>query len=428
MNPKGYRFSEGMKICIDARIPTGQFGGVEHVILGLAGGYASLELGDSEITFLTSQEMAKQLAPLVRDNPGLACKTTELQPTKTISELADRLLGQRFSERLKYLALAVLGNRIFRIPHQQDVVTEAFDLIHFPTQQAFWTQAPNIYHPHDLQHLHLPEYFNRFTFRSREYKYRAFCEQATTVAVTSTWIKNDLVSSYGLHPDKIAVIPLAPPNQHYVKPREEELTRIRRELDLPDGFVFYPAQTWPHKNHLGLVRAAARIKRQHGRTVPLVFSGKVTEFRRQIQAEIDRLGLTESVHFLGFVTPKELQALYRLCTAVLIPSRYEAASFPLWEAYLAGAATACAATTSLPQQAQDASLIFDPANVEEIAQAMLQLWQDESLRRNLVDRGRKRVSQFTWERTCSHFLALYRRLINCSEEGDSDILNGEPML
>jgi glycosyltransferase involved in cell wall biosynthesis len=417
------------QICIDARISPGEVGGVEQVILGLAGGMAALDLGDLEITFLTSELMAEQILPLFKDHPNLSYSVGKGRRKAKLSYSLAQLIGSRVSQQIEHILYLLLGDRIIRIPRDQDLVSDDYDLFHFPSQSAFSTSKPNIYHPHDLQHIHLPQYFSRSMFRIREFKYRLFCEQATAVAVTSSWIKEDVVRNYHLPDDKVRVIPFAPPTQHYETPDFEAIEGTRVKLGLPEKFIFYPAQTWPHKNHLSLVRAVAQIKKEHGFTVPMVFSGRLTPFKDEIQTEIDKLDLGNTAQFLGFVSPLELQVLYSLCTAVVIPSLFEAASFPLWEAYLAGAATACAATTSLPRQADDASLIFDPNNDEEIANAVYRLWRDEELRADLITKGRRRLDQFNWESTCSQFVALYRQILGLKlNQADQHLLSRKPIL
>jgi len=93
----------------------------------------------------------------------------------------------------------------------------------------------------------------------------------------------------------------------------------------------------------------------------------------------------------------------------VIPTLFEAASFPLWEAFQAGVPAACSNVTSLPEQAGDAALVFDPRDERAIAAAIEQLWTDHELRLVLAIRGRQRVAAFTWERTARTFRALYRQ-------------------
>jgi len=152
------------------------------------------------------------------------------------------------------------------------------------------------------------------------------------------------------------------------------------------------------------------IHRKHGQKVSCVFSGRMNDHARELEAQVQRLGLQDQVRFVGFVSPLELRCLYGLCRAMVIPTKFEAASFPLWEGFHARVPTACSNVTSLPEQAGDASLIFNPDDPEEIAGIVHRIWNDAGLRDELVRRGERQVAKFTWERTARAFRALYRQV------------------
>lgn len=298
------------------------------------------------------------------------------------------------------------------------------DLVHFTHQSAVRTSLPFIYHPHDLQHLHLPEYFTQEQITRREIVYRHFCQDASLVAVASKWVRDDLVASYGIDPAKIAVVPLAPPVDAYPTPTPQDLAETRQRLNLPHEFLLYPAVTWAHKNHLNLVRAIAELD-DRGTHVDLVCSGTTTEHHHVIKAEITRLGLSARVHFVGFVSPLDLGAMYAVARAVVVPTKFEAASFPIWEAFRSGTAVACSTVTSLPEQVGDAALLFDPDDVGQMANAIEQLWTDAALRDKLVARGRTQVGRLDWLTTATIFRAHYRRLAGQRlSAADLDLLDG----
>jgi len=139
--------------------------------------------------------------------------------------------------------------------------------------------------------------------------------------------------------------------------------------------------------------------------------------------------MASQVRFLGFVTPRQLRTLYGLARAVVVPSLFEAASAPLWEAFASEVPAACSNVTSLPEQAGDAALVFDPRQPAEITAAVVRIWRDEGLRAQLVDRGRARVRAYTWERTARHFRAHYRRLAGrLLDDTDRAILTAPPIL
>ncbi len=302
------------------------------------------------------------------------------------------------------------------------------DIVHFPTPGGFITSVPSLYQPHDIQHLHLPHLFSAMARLTRELHYRTLCGQAATVAVVSSWTKRDLIQHYGLPPEKIAVVPYAPILSEYPDPTTADLAATRAKYRLPDRFVFYPAQTFRHKNHIGLIDALAKL-RGDGLLVPFVSSGRCNEFYPLIRSHARKLRMEDQVRFLGFVSPLELQCLWRLARAAVIPTRFEAASFPVWEAFLAGTPVACSNVTSLPEQAGDSAILFGPDDTVAMADAVRRLWTDEALCRTLVERGRANVSRFSWDRTARMFRAHYRSIAARSlSDDDRALLSAPPLL
>lgn len=398
-----------LRVCIDARIPsTGAYGGVEQVVIGLASGLSKLANDREEYIFLTYEGLTHWLEPYISG----PCRIYAVPRPLRIR--VRQCLGKAapLAERLRAMWQEHLISDRVKIPNSDGTIERlGADIMHFTFQSAFLTDVPSIFHPHDLQHLHLPDYFTRRERVIRETQYRAFCEQARIVAVASTWTKRDVIHHYRLQEEKVNVIPLAPPNDCYPTPSEVDLAAARESLGLPVQFIFYPAQTWPHKNHIGLLKALANLRDRRGFTVPLVCSGRQRAFFRQIKSCIRELDLNDQVRFLGYVSPLQLQCLYRLSRATVIPTRFEAGSFPLWEAALAGSPVACSNVTSLPQQAGDAALLFDPTNEDDMAEAIARLWQDQALRTKLARRARQNVKGLSWERTARNFQILYRRIV-----------------
>ena len=418
-----------ISVVLDARLATGESGGVEGVIIGLAKGLSTLQDGDESYRFLTYAGMDDWLVPYLGGN----CSTLTI-PSPTVGSVV-RPLWRRIAGRYTPPSLKSAARRITRpsvgLPPASDGTIERLgvDLMHFTFQNGFLTDVPSIYHPHDLQHLHLPEYFDHQEYQRRELWYRTLCQQATMVAVASGATRADVMEHYGLSSEKVQVIPLAPVIGADPKPGVAELRDMAHGLGLPAAFILYPAQTWPHKNHLGLLEALARLRDRHDLVVPLVCTGSMNWFYPTIQRKVQELDMASQVRFLGFVTPQQLRTLYGLARAVVVPSLFEAASAPLWEAFASEVPAACSNVTSLPEQAGDAALVFDPRQPDEIAAAVARIWRDEGLRAHLVDRGRARVHAFTWERTARHFRAHYRRLAG-RLLGDMDraILSAPPIL
>jgi glycosyltransferase involved in cell wall biosynthesis len=415
-----------LRVGIDARLVNDE-GGVSSFVIGLASGLSSLTDGDEEYFFLTYRDADEWLRPHLKG----ACRILPgpLSPPKLgwKNRLKNKFpVGKKVWDRVGHL----IAPFTFSIAKSDGTIERAgIEIMHFTTQGGFLTDVINIYHPHDLQHVHSPHYFSKRDFINREIQYRTFCDQAKMIAVASSWTKNDLIKNYGIREGKINVVPLAPVTAAYLQPTEADLSATKQKYGLSDQFIFYPAQTWEHKNHLGLIEALYLLRERQGISIPFVSSGIRSEYYSKIESRIKELQLEGQTKFLGFVSTMELQCLYKLCHSVVIPTKFEAASFPLWEAFLAGAPTACSHVTSLPQQAGDACLIFDPERPEEIAEAILRLWTDKDLRITLKNRGRLRVAAFSWERTARTFRAHYRRLAGRPlSEDDLQLFSVPPLL
>lgn len=416
-----------LRVCIDARVQ-GLPGGIAQVVVGLVKGLSSLADGDDEYVFLVTPGNDRWVKPFL----GGACRMVEAPPVLTKRSRAGGVLSKLPFARAAWERFSpVLGRHTYAVPRSDGAIERLEpDVVHFPLQAGCLTDLPSIYQPHDLQHRHLPEFFPPRHRMTRDILMQTLCERASVVGVASTWVKEDLVAEFGLAPEKIAVVPLAPATAAYAEPSNAQVDECRRKYGLPETFIFYPAHTFAHKNHIRLLEALAQLRRDRSVTIPAVFSGGLTDFAQTVHRAVARLGLDGQTRFLGYVSETELRCLYRLCRAVVIPSLFEAASFPLWEAFQAGAACACSNVTSLPRQAGEAAVIFDPRSVSAIAEAVNRVVSDEPLRERLVAAGHARVDSFTWAKTARRYRTLYRFLGNraVSDDDRAELHAGETEL
>ncbi|NPV68474.1 MAG: glycosyltransferase family 4 protein [Anaerolineae bacterium] len=394
-----------LRVCLDARMIDGQWGGVQQVVIGLASALSGLEDGDETYAFLVYEDACAWLEPYI----GGPCRLLKHGLAPRPATWKQKVKAAPLVQSL-WKPLSRYWHRTIPVPVSDGAIEQAgIGLMHFVTQNGFLTDIPSIYQPWDLQHLHLPELFTQAEINSREIRYRRFCHQAAAVAVASRWARVDLLHHYRLPEDKVIVVPMASVLAAYTPPTADDLAQTARKFALPERFIFYPAQTWPHKNHLSLLDALASL-RADGLTVPLVCTGTLNEFYPRIAAHVRRLGLEQQVRFLGYVAPADIQCLYRLAEAVVIPSRFESWGLPVSEAFMAGVPVAASTATSLPELVGDAGLLFDPTQPAEIAAAVRCLWVNEALRCTLIRRGIERARLFSWERTARIFRAHYRRI------------------
>jgi glycosyltransferase involved in cell wall biosynthesis len=410
----GWKVTAAVRVAVDARQASGYSGGVETMIIGLADGFSELDLTGMDISFVAFEGKTDWLRPHL--GAGLRLETVPA-PRPASARLAAGLgpLAQP-ARRLK----GFLPKPYPRI--ERDTSMDAFgaDVVHFTHQLAGLVGAPSIYQPHDLQHRHLPQLFSRRTLIEREATYAPLCNAARMVVVATSWVKGDLVEQFRIDPAKIVVIPLAP--------LRATANPANDPSGFPEQYLLYPAAAWPHKNHERLL-AAFRMLVDANPDAHLVLTGaRVDSGAVDIAGLIRRHRLGDHVHPMGFLPEAGISTAYAHARGVVIPTLFESASFPIWEAFQRGIAVACSAVCALPSQVEDGAILFDPKDVNQIAAALDRLWNDEGLRNTLIARGRARVRQFSWPDTAARYVALYRTLAGNPSPSDQALLAEEPKL
>jgi glycosyltransferase involved in cell wall biosynthesis len=402
--------SDAINICLDARLEDGLMGGVQQFIIGLAYGLAKLTDGNENYLFLTNPGSEQWLQEHLKGPCKLLYSREPVQIRHKIEQFAKYMpLGTALLNKL----LNMMGNPLPKLPISNGAVEAmGVSVMHFTHQSAFQTKIPSIYHPWDLQHLHFPEFFTVQQRASRDYRYREFCHQAKIVPVGSEWMRKEIINHFNLDQTRVKVIPVGPPVDAYPFPSGGQIENVRRDLSLSEPFLFYPAQTWPHKNHLALIKALSILQKKHDFRPTLICSGKMNDHFPTIKKEVNRLKLTPQVKFLGFVSPLEIQCLYRLCRLMVFPSKYEGWGLPVTEALRLSVPMACSRLSVLKEQAGNASLYFDPDNPKEMADIVYRLWNDAELREKLSREGQNIAARFSWEKTARIFRACYRTLSN----------------
>jgi glycosyltransferase involved in cell wall biosynthesis len=398
-----------LKIAINAQLrPNGSAGGVESVVVALIAALGRLE-GPERYDVVCRWDDDGW----IREHAGP--NTTVVRgPGKRRSPLVSALFRAAASDE----RLVRLWRRHVEQPRKlRPPVSDGFferlgcDLVHFPYQVHQICGVPTVFNPHDLQHVHLPQFFSAADIVERDFRYGLGCRFAKVVVVGSGWVKRDVAAHYGIAEEKIQVIPWAAPTQALAAPTPEEIARIRARHGLERPFFYYPAMTWPHKNHLRLLEAFAGFRAAGGPDMDLVCTGfKRPDFWPAIEARIRELGLERRALFPGMLPREEIRGVYRAATAVIVPTLFEAASGPVFEAWAEGVPVACSTVTSLPEQVGDAAILFDPCSVEAMRAALCALASDAALRERLAAAGRRRLADFDWERTAKAYRAVYRKV------------------
>lgn len=405
----------GLTVAIDAggALPD-RTGGVATALLALVRALGRLDDGCETYTIIVeSEQQVEWLKRAIGANQQLLMRAPGGEHDRiSLAGLLKRALGPLLPVARRVQELINLPRYWPEIP-VSDGFYEALGcgVLHFATQRFVVCALPTVYNPHDLQHLHHPQFWSPGDIVWRETVYPAGCRFARTVVVGSEWTKQDVVRQYRVSPEKVQVIPEGPPTDLCAEPTQDVLMGVKAKYALEEGFALYPAVTWPHKNHLRLLEALAYLRDRGARRIPLVCTGSRHDGHwPRIERRVMELDLASQVRFLGFVPEEDLRAIHRAAHFLVLPTLFEASSLPIFEAWLEGLPVACANVTALPDQAMDAALLFEPTDPGSIAQAMLRMASDEALRDELRRRGYERLKDFDWERTARCYRAVYRRV------------------
>lgn len=296
----------------------------------------------------------------------------------------DRMLRYPLFSRISSMYCTELGKILTK---------EKVDAVFVTTQGLF---IPNlnikvIAPVHDLMH----RYEGRFPevssgYDARELLFASKAKYAWCVLTDSVVGKRQFMESYPGYMRKrlphIVSLPFIVA-KHIVRCEEEP-------IEVPDKYIFYPAQFWKHKNHLNLLRAIKYLVAEIP-DIYLVLAGSEKNALREIKQYISENGLENNVTIKGFVSNGNITYLYRHAVGMVMPSYFGPTNIPPIEAMALGCPVAVSDKYAMPEQVGDAGLLFNPDLPEEMAACIKAMWTDDALRQRMIRRGYNRTNRWT---------------------------------
>lgn len=283
---------------------------------------------------------------------------------------------------------------------------------------SFKLRIPYIMPVHDLQHRlnpQFPEVSANGIWEEREYFFTNSIPNAEAILVDSETGLEDVLKFYPTDKEKIKVLPYPPPNYLRRDYGVEELGKIREKYHLPPRFLFYPANFWPHKNHKLIIQALNNIKINHRLKISVVFVGsnpvRYGEFDN-VWELADKYGLKDQVYYHGYVPNKDMGVLYKLADALVMPTFFGPTNIPYLEAFAVGCPVIGSDIRGIREQIGDAGLLVDPTSSEDLAAAILKIWNDAGLRESLIRRGYDKIRSWNFEK----FSETLNKFIDETEE------------
>ncbi len=370
---------------------------------------ALLETKDSTDTYIFFTDTISH--PLFKIMKKKGWLIVSLHPTSIIKMLIKKLLLKTLKEKLFITVMDKIHEVFYKNKGNSKATGSEIDpeikmqiykfhvdLMIYPTTNRFSFEAkiPFIITIHDFQHKYLPQFFSGQVIKEREYVFSKAAREALFIICESEFVKQDIIKFLQIPKDKIIVLS-SPLPEHISKFLSNKVLNkaIIDKYKLPQKYLFYPANFWPHKNHINLIRALNFLKKRYNVFIPLVCVGGIKNGYGKMLKEINKLKISDQVIYLGFVSELEKMYIYKNAGALIVPSFFESLSIPIWEAFKLGIPVAASNVCSLPQQVGKAGLVFDPKDPEDIAKKIYHLWTDPDLRDSLVEKGYRRVASMT---------------------------------
>ncbi len=293
---------------------------------------------------------------------------------------------------------------------------QKLDLIHFP----HWNVPLNIKTPfvvtiHDLILLEEP-YSSRTTTRNKlvhKIKYLAYkkvLKHAITkskhIIAISQYTKDSILKHFpNIASEKITVI-------YQGVTKLNTLEEKTSEIKVPDNYLLYIGNAYPHKNLETLIKSFVDISKINPE-LHLVLAGKNDIFYERLNNFIKKQNtVMDKIKIIPNPTDAEIAGLYKKAEIYVFPSRIEGFGLPALEAMQFKVPVASSNTGALPEILQDAAIFFSPTNKEDITTKINELLNNTNLQNSLINKGNIRIKMFSWSKTAEQTNRIYKTCAN----------------
>ena len=248
-----------------------------------------------------------------------------------------------------------------------------------------------IYTVWDLCHRDNPEFPEskiKGEFENRELRLNFSSKKAVSIIVDSKYSKSNLSKKYNVEKSRIEVIPFE--SLKDIKDNKfssKKLININQKYNIDNPFIFYPAQFWPHKNHIYILKGLYILEKKYNILLNVIFSGGDKGNKKNIINFANKLGIRNRVTFTGFITNHELVSIYKKSLALVMPTFYGPTNIPPLEAFKIGIPVIYSDLDGLRDQVEDAGLLIDLYDPETLANCLSKLIKKKNFRNNIIEKG-----------------------------------------
>ncbi|MEO6330176.1 MAG: glycosyltransferase family 1 protein [Ginsengibacter sp.] len=265
---------------------------------------------------------------------------------------------------------------------------------------------------YDINFEHFPKDLklkNRLYFR---FFFNRFARKARRIATISEYSKTDIIKFYKISPNKIDNVSCGINSNFSILPNEKIL-EIRRQVSNNKPYFFFVGSMHPRKNIRRLLKAFTLFKQKTFSDYKLLIAGHILWSKDEIEKEYNCNPVKDDIFFTGRVNDQELANLLGAAYALSFVPIFEGFGLPIVEAMQSAVPVICSSVTSMPEVAGEAAILVDPYNIEDICDAMVNVYENkDDLRNKLIEKGLKQKQLFTWDRTAK---LLWNSIIKVTE-------------
>ena len=264
---------------------------------------------------------------------------------------------------------------------------------------------------HDLMVFKHPEFLFQDRAETIQNQIVSSVKSADAIIAVSEFTKREIMGLFGISPKRIRVIANGVSDRFHIGNMVVGPEEIKKKYEVTKPYLLFVGNIEPKKNISFLIRAFMLLRERFKYPHQLVIVGKKAWGFPSIQNLVIDLGAEKKVLFLGLVPDNDLPALYRGAELFVFPSLFEGFGIPVIEAMACGTPVIASNNTSLAEVVDDAAILFNPTDIEDLVNKMHSVLDYEELRHGLVQRGLTRAKNFSWKESAKQTLKLYRELL-----------------
>ena len=233
-----------------------------------------------------------------------------------------------------------------------------------------------------------PESNIKGEFENRELRLEFASKKAVSLIVDSNHSKSNLSKKYSIETSRIEVIPFESLKDiKDDKFSNKKMIDINQKYKIDNQFIFYPAQFWPHKNHIYILKGIYILEKKYNILLNAIFSGGDKGNQKNIMEFANKLRIRNRITFTGFISNHELVSIYKMSLALVMPTFYGPTNIPPLEAFKLGTPVIYSDLDGLRQQVEGVGLLVDLHNPETLADCLSELIRKNKFRKNIIEKG-----------------------------------------